>query len=1212
MYNMVRNIYALLVGINEYISPISALKGCVNDIESIKLYLEGRVATDKTQLHILKLVNQEATYQAIVNGFRQHLCQADNDDVALFYYAGHGSQEKVPEAFRHLEPDSLEETIVCYDSRLQGGKDLADKELAALIGEVAQKNPHITVIMDCCHSGSGTREIEAETAVRQAPLDIRTRDIDSYIFSLAELEQRLATRSLDNSSSNSKTVALASGKHVFLSACRNSELAKELRVNGQSHGAFSYYLLDSLKQANGKITYRDLFKRSQALVASKVSAQFPQAEATVLEDLDQPFLGGVIEARTPYFTLSYNKDHEWVIDGGAIHNIPVPTDGETTELAIFPFDASSTQLLAISSAQGKAQVTQVLPQLSKVTISGIATLNPDMTFKAVITSLPLPPKKVYLTGEEKGIQHVHDALLSSPLYVKEVSTTEAAEFKVLARDNQYWISRIADDRPLVAQINEYNETTASQVVQRLEHIARWTKIVELSSSAASQIQSNDVLLQIYQNDKEILSSQIRLEYRQENGKSIQPNFKIKLKNTSSKALYCALLDLNDRFAVTASLFEGGGIWLNPGEEAWALGNKPIYPSVPKELWQQGITETTDILKLIVSTSEFDAKLLEQVALDAPSIGTRSVSKGKGTLNHLMRRVLSRDLSAEPEGASQDDWVTTQTIITTVRPQPSTPISNGNQTAILGMGVTISPHPSLKANARLSTVTQSTRDLSNHLLPPLLRTDQENIQPFQFTTSRGNDPGLSVLELNQISDGASVTPAEPLKISVEAPLNQNEEVLAIGYNGEFYLPLGYAQSKADGTTEIVIERLPEPVSEGTRSLGGAIRIFFQKIAAKILGATFEYPLLTVANVEAQRVNVNKLLIESATDMDIKVTYVKDTNQVKAKVAKASKIAIYVHGIIGDTQSMVGSVALGEFADQYDLILAFDYENLNTTIEENGRLLKQRLGAVGITEESGKIVHLIAHSMGGLVSRWFVEHEGGNKIVQHLTMLGTPNAGSNWSSLYDWATVTLTLGLNSFTVMTWGSPINLVLTQVIKCGFKGFDIIDNSFEQMQPGSKFLNTLATGVNPGIPYTIIAGNTSIIPEAPEPDTTKPSRLERLMQALFNKATNIAFFSEPNDIAVTIESIKSVKWNTSPQPTVYEIACDHLTYFTTPIGWTTLATTIKQAFKLTGEITTPTPTIPISKPQLAKPKTPILDWVFGIISISLIAILIRWLLSGN
>ena len=136
---MTRNIYALLVGIDKYQDPVPSLQGCVNDITAIAQYLEERVTQDQDQLHLHILQDREATRQAIIDGFRQHLCNAQSNDVVLFYYSGHGSQEQAPQEFWHLEPDKLNETLVCYDSRQEGGWDLADKELAKLITEVSAK-----------------------------------------------------------------------------------------------------------------------------------------------------------------------------------------------------------------------------------------------------------------------------------------------------------------------------------------------------------------------------------------------------------------------------------------------------------------------------------------------------------------------------------------------------------------------------------------------------------------------------------------------------------------------------------------------------------------------------------------------------------------------------------------------------------------------------------------------------------------------------------------------------------------------------------------------------------------------------------------------------------------------------------------------------------------------------------------------------------------
>src|SRR5262249_21132122 len=182
---MPRTLYALLVGIDQYPAPLSRLYGCVNDIDAIGVTLHERVAADRDfRLDARVLKDAEATRRAVIAGFRKHLARAGPDDVALFYFSGHGSQQQSPPELWAVEPDHLDETLVCYDSRLagQGGWDLADKELARLIAEAAEKGAHVAVVLDCCHSGSGTRNLDLEeTAVRRAPTDLRRRPFATFL-----------------------------------------------------------------------------------------------------------------------------------------------------------------------------------------------------------------------------------------------------------------------------------------------------------------------------------------------------------------------------------------------------------------------------------------------------------------------------------------------------------------------------------------------------------------------------------------------------------------------------------------------------------------------------------------------------------------------------------------------------------------------------------------------------------------------------------------------------------------------------------------------------------------------------------------------------------------------------------------------------------------------------------------------------------------------
>ena len=252
----------------------------------------------------------------------------------------------------------------------------------------------------------------------------------------------------------------------------------------------------------------------------------------------------------------------------------------------------------------------------------------------------------------------------------------------------------------------------------------------------------------------------------------------------------------------------------------------------------------------------------------------------------------------------------------------------------------------------------------------------------------------------------------------------------------------------------------------------------------------------------------------------------------RVAAAERIVVFVHGILGDTRGMTASAFAAPLAGTHDLVLAFDYENLKTPVEETARALGQRLAAAGLVPGHGKTLHLVAHSMGGLVSRWFIEREGGAAVVSRLVTLGTPNGGSPWPVVQKWATIAVGLGVNALATVAW--PISAF------SGLLGLiEKIDVTLDQMEPGSTLLGGLAASAAPGVDYTLLAGNTSII--------DGDERVTKLLVKLRQEVAGKAFFGEHNDIAVTVASASGVPAGWVPAPVVDEVACDHLTYFTVP-----------------------------------------------------------------
>jgi triacylglycerol esterase/lipase EstA (alpha/beta hydrolase family) len=194
------------------------------------------------------------------------------------------------------------------------------------------------------------------------------------------------------------------------------------------------------------------------------------------------------------------------------------------------------------------------------------------------------------------------------------------------------------------------------------------------------------------------------------------------------------------------------------------------------------------------------------------------------------------------------------------------------------------------------------------------------------------------------------------------------------------------------------------------------------------------------------------------------------------------------------------------------------------------------------------------LGGLVARWFIEREGGNEVVNHLVTVGTPHLGTPWPTIQAWATTALTLALNGFSTVAW--PV-----KALSALLKATELIDVTVDAVAQDSKFLVNLNASPDPGTAYTLLAGNTSIIPEitrlATDADVSKLERLLAKLQSkkLLHKATGLAFFNQANDIAVSVDSAFGVPVEREPKPeTPDEVACDHVSYFGTSVALASIA----------------------------------------------------------
>lgn len=671
---MARVVYALLAGINDYQGRLKSLGGCVDDIRGFQEFLEGRV--DKEQRRILPLVNRDATRENIINGFTGHLADAGEDDVAIFYFSGHGSYETVEERYWHLEPTGRNQTIVCADSRRPGIPDLADKELNELIGAVAARGPHVLVVLDCCYSGGGTRDpatLPTDVRARLAPPVGEPRAVATY---LPGVRQAMATTARDSGSAAADAAIGDAPRHVALSACESSQLSLELPIGGGYRGVFSAMLQRALAALGPGTTYRDLLGAASAGVRDRVSGQHPVGYAAQPGDLDRPLFGGALQMRRSGITLEHYRD-AWWIDVGTVHGIQAAQGDETSVLAVLPRRDADTPSPGGARPLGHVRVTDVeLPRSRVVTGDGWQP-DPEVRYAAVLVDVPLPAATVELRGDTAAAALVRAQLAGSP-HVREGSGDPGMtgdRFLVLAEASALTIAR-ADGTPLATPVPATPDG-ARTVASRLEHLTRWHLIKRLDnpvSVIAGQVTMEIVPAQ--QSEQSPLPGQrepltpaedgyIHLPYRQTPTGWQHPYVFIYLHNNSGRDLYCALFDLTDRFRCHSRLFPGDPI--PAGKTAVAYEGRPVDISVPQQRLEAGGTEVYDWLKLIAAEQRFASDSYELPNLDG-FITLRSATRGLGPrsiLDRLADRAVTRDAGNEPTGAPE--WATTLVTVRTYCP-----------------------------------------------------------------------------------------------------------------------------------------------------------------------------------------------------------------------------------------------------------------------------------------------------------------------------------------------------------------------------------------------------------------------------------------------------------------------------------------------------------------------------------------------------------------
>jgi hypothetical protein len=273
---------ALLIGINKYQMAGADLRGCVNDVKDLSAALIECCGFKRSDITVM--TDGAATKKAMQAGIKALLRDLKKGDVALLHYSGHGSN--VPDD-NSDESDGRDEILCSTD--LDWDDPLRDDWLRTTFDGL-RPGVSFTVIMDCCHSGTNTRAIlppDAPVKERYLPSPSSLKAVESGRGLPRKVTSEL--RSSSRASRKAKDIVKAELPEVLITGCRDTQTSADAFINGRYNGALTFAIVEAIRKAKGRLTYRDLHDRASAVLKKRKFDQVPQLEGRAVR-FDQPLL----------------------------------------------------------------------------------------------------------------------------------------------------------------------------------------------------------------------------------------------------------------------------------------------------------------------------------------------------------------------------------------------------------------------------------------------------------------------------------------------------------------------------------------------------------------------------------------------------------------------------------------------------------------------------------------------------------------------------------------------------------------------------------------------------------------------------------------------------------------------------------------------------------------------------------------------------------
>jgi hypothetical protein len=634
-----RHKWALLIGVNKYKFPgINQLQGCVNDVELMSKILQENFGFPAD--HITLLRDEQATRDGILAAMDALVDCVGQEDIVVIHYSGHGSQMTDREGD---EKDGLDETIVPHDSGRSPypNRDITDDEIYLRLLGLGEKTPHITLIFDCCHSGTISRD----------PFGANERWVEPDLRPVEELPPSPVAaflgRGVVRDSGPSGWLPL-SERYVLVAACRDEEKAYEYTLSqGDSqltHGALTYFLAQALRSAQSGTTYRDIFEKVSPQITAVRTLQHPQ-----MEGARDRLLFDVQDIKPMRFVSVRQRTGNQVnLGAGAAHGMTVGS-----YWAIYP--PGTKQVTAETPRLGLVEITAVMAVTSEAQIleevdgDAIAVGSRAVEEAHTYVQMCLKVEVQAPTGYETAVSELVELIkVSSLLQQAEAGGAANARIYLIAprtavreRDpapqlgtvTQPTWAVVGQDGQLMIPPQVVDRAGAATILRdNLEKVVRYRQILSLRNPNEESLLKGKVEFTLKRQDRN--GSWVVAEPENSSG---QITFKdgdriaIEIVNRHNAPLYIGILDFGLTGAVTLlHPIEGSNEQLAPGQsiqigvrsgDEIQLEIPSDFPFVPVFHDNTPIGET-ETFKLLATTHEADFSLRVQDRFERKNVDSK--------------------------------------------------------------------------------------------------------------------------------------------------------------------------------------------------------------------------------------------------------------------------------------------------------------------------------------------------------------------------------------------------------------------------------------------------------------------------------------------------------------------------------------------------------------------------------------------------------------